>query len=105
MDADEILEQVDAAQAKRRSELPTERDALTAMWRAHERLRDFGWNDAKFCPKDGTFFHAIEAGSTGIHLCNYDGEWPKGRWWIYYEGDVYPARPILWRPIKERNNG
>lgn len=41
-----------------------------------------GWREASYCPKDGTHFQAIEAGSTGIHDANYTGEWPNGSWWI-----------------------
>jgi hypothetical protein len=86
----------DAAMAEK---MPTEADALRQMFEAWERLKQLGWNDACYCPKDGSMFSVIEPGSTGIHKCNYTGDWPKGHWWIY-DGDVWPARPILWRPRK-----
>jgi len=74
-----------------------EQTAIATMFRGYLALKALGWNDAIYCPKDGTVFEAIEAGSTGIHECHYDGEWPEGIWWIHSAGDLYPSRPILFR--------
>ncbi len=71
--------------------------AIERMFSAYQELKRLGWNDAIYCPKDGTWFDAIEAGSTGIHNCRYEGEWPKGSWWIADAGDLWPSRPILFR--------
>lgn len=87
--------------AARSALMPTEQDALNLMHDCYDRLRELGWNDAVYCPKDGTEFDAIEAGSTGIHRCYYDGEWPKGHWWIAEDGDLWPSRPILYRVSEE----
>ena len=38
--------------------------ALRMMCDAYQRLKDFGWNDAIYCPKDGSIFDVIEAGSS-----------------------------------------
>ncbi len=83
-------------ETRRAEKMPTEKDALIQMHEAYQRLSDLGWSNACYCPKDGSMFSAIEAGSTGIHKCKYEGIWPKGTWWIY-DGDVWPSRPILWR--------
>lgn len=102
------LSSVDAAALWRRAEeveqaraalWPTEQDAISAMTDAHHRLKSLGWNDAIYCPKDGTVFEVIEAGSSGIHECHYSGEWPKGTWWVHGAGDLWPSRPILFRLI------
>ncbi len=74
----------------------TEASALVAMFNAYQALKRLGWGDIIYCPKDGTHFDAIEAGSTGIHDANYEGEWPNGHWWAY-DGDMWPSRPILFR--------
>ncbi len=92
-----LWEVSEAATAKLVADMPTEQDALREMNRAYHRLRDFGWNSIIYCPKDGSMFDAIEAGSTGVHRCNYQGKWPHGSWWIYADGDVGPSRPILFR--------
>ncbi len=99
MPADELVRRVIEVQRKRAVDMPTEKDAIDALMCAWLRLKEMGWSEQIYCPKDGSWFDAIEAGSTGIHLCQYTGEWPTGSWWIADENDLYPSRPILWRPI------
>lgn len=96
-EADAIWASVEAERLKREADMPTEQDAIRVMFSACQRLKELDWNEAIYCPKDGSTFDAIEAGSTGIHACHYDGEWPNGHWWIAEAGDLYPARPILYR--------
>lgn len=72
---------------------------LDAMQRAFLALKACGWREAIYCPKDGTRFLAIEAGSTGVFPCYYEGEWPKGGWWTEAHGDLWPSRPILFKPM------
>lgn len=95
VDARQILEEDDAAKARRAETMPTEFDVLRVLGQCHSRLRELGWTEAIYCPKDGSAFRAIEFGSTGIHDCHYEGEWPKGSWWIHSAGDLYPSRPIM----------
>jgi hypothetical protein len=95
--ADRIFDAIDRAKQRMADAMPTERDALEVMFAAYDRLRAFGWCDAIYCPKDGTVFDAIEAGSTGIFPCHYSGEWPDGHWWVEDGGDLWPSRPILFR--------
>ncbi len=73
-----------------------EQNAILRMFTAYQELKALGWNDAIYCPKDGTHFLSIEPGSTGIHDTNYEGEWPKGCWWIF-DGDMWPSRPCLFK--------
>src|SRR5690606_6442320 len=80
--------------------MPDEKTALQLFFDAWLRLKDLGWSEAVYCPKDGSHFQVIEAGSTGIHDCSYSGEWPKGSWWVY-DGDVWPSRPVLYRLYPE----
>jgi len=100
IDVDKLLEKIVQRKADRTKNMPTEQDAIDQIREGHQRLLELGWKDAIYCPKDGSMFSAIEPGSTGIHKCNYQGEWPKGNWWVY-DGDVWPSRPILWRPRKD----
>ena len=80
--------------------LATEREEklLKDLANAYENLKKYGWQDIMYCPKDGSLFLVIEAGSTGIHECTYDGKWPDGKWWIHEEFDMYPSSPVLWKP-------
>lgn len=91
-----LLQSQDEARAK---EMKTEKDAISVMFSAWQRLHDLGWRDACYCPKDGSTFYIIEPGSTGIHVAHYQGEWPKGTWWIHADNDLCPSRPILFKPI------
>jgi hypothetical protein len=80
---------------------PFETGELTTMLGCYEKLKTIGWNDIIYCPKDGKHFLSISAGSTGVHECWYDGEWPNGHWWLADGGDVYPAHPILWKEFPQ----
>lgn len=98
-EAEAMLAAAEASKAKRAQDMPDVQAALDAMARAYLRLTELGWQGAIYCPKDGTVFEAIEAGSTGIHRCHYEGEWPNGHWWAHDAGDMWPSRPILFRPL------
>ena len=94
---DALWAQIEAAKTKRATDMPDEKAAIEAMMQAHERLRELGWSDAIYCPKDGSEFNVIEAGSVGIFRCRYQGEWPTGSFMLFDDGDCYPSQPILYR--------
>ena len=96
-EADAIWNHAKDQEAKRAKDMPTEQDALHAMFQAYQRLAELGWRNAIYCPKDGSTFNAIEAGSTGVHTAHYEGEWPTGSWLVHDEGDLWPSRPILFK--------
>jgi len=98
-EAEKIRRSHDEQQAKREQLMPDEEAARNLFFDAWYRLKQLGWNDACYCPKDGTLFEVIEAGSGGIHKCHYDGEWPNGYYWIHSEDDLWPAHPVLFRPL------
>jgi hypothetical protein len=70
---------------------------LVEMWRGFDALRQLGWREAIYAPRDYSTFLAIEPGSTGIHECTRHED---GSFWIY-DGDLWPSRPILWKPMPE----
>jgi len=96
-----IWEQFEAEKAQRAVDMPDEQSAIQMLWRAQQRLKEIGWKEAVYCPKDGSTFKAIEAGSTGIFDCAYHGEWPKGSWSLFDGGDIWPGRPILFKLLPE----
>lgn len=98
---DSYIAQIEVDRERRAEQMPTDSDAINILHDAYQRLTDLGWQNPVFCPKDGTPFEVIEAGSCGIHKCIYMGEWPKGGWWIMDDGDLYPSRPILFRRIQK----
>lgn len=92
-EADAIMAQIEASDKRRKELMPDEESARRLLFDAYIRLKEFGWNDAIYCPKDGRVFDAIEIGSAGTHPCTYQGDWPKGSWWI----EDCPSRPVLFR--------
>ncbi len=95
--AERLWQHVERKTAERREKYPDEKTCIHAIADAIQRLEELGWSDAIYCPKDGSLFEVIEAGSTGIHQCSYEGKWPDGRWWILDDNDMWPSRPILYR--------
>ena len=98
-EADALIAHCESEDERRKALMPDERSAIRMMMDAHTRLTDMGWKDAIYCPKDGTVFEVIEPGSTGIFKCLYEGQWPKGSWWILEDSDMSPSRPVLFRPL------
>lgn len=96
-EADKIWNRCEEQRKKRAADMPTERDALRVLSNAYQRLEELGWKSAIYCPKDGSMFKVIDAGSSGIHDCFYEGEWPKGSWYVPADGDLWPSRPILFK--------
>lgn len=98
-EAQALWDSIEANDAQRAKVMPSEESAIRLMFEAGRRLKDFGWNDAIYCPKDRSTFQVLEFGSTGKHPCIYEGEWPSGSWWIVAQGDMSPSRPVLWKPL------
>lgn len=76
---------------ERKERMPDERAAINALFDAWRRLKDFGWKEPQYCPKDGSDFKVIELGSTGIFDCHYQGKWPDGLYMVSDEHDVHPT--------------
>jgi hypothetical protein len=81
----------EASNKSRQERMPDEKASIDALFDAWQRLKEFGWNDACYCPKDGSRFKVIELGSTGIFDCYYHGEWPDGMYMVSDDRDVYPT--------------
>ena len=100
---DALLAAIEARDQKRRELMPTEQEALTLMFEAFHRLKELGWHEAMYAPKDGRPLELIEAGSTGIHsgYCEERPQSPfKTKWFWIEDGDVWPSKPILYREAK-----
>jgi len=101
--AEALWQDIEKRLAERRERLPDEKVAIRAMFDAYDRLRELGWREAIYCPKDGTHFQVIENNSTGIFDCAYFGEWPDGHWITFDAHDAYPSSkpPALFRLYPE----
>jgi hypothetical protein len=98
-EAQALMASIDAATKSRAELMPDEQAAVRMLTDAHQRLKELGWREAIYCPKDGAPFLAIEPGSSGFHTCSYQGDWPNGHWWVEDAGDVWPSHPCLFKPI------
>lgn len=95
-EADALWAAAEAQAEARRAAMPDEQSAIRQLVEAGHRLKELGWQDPVYAPKDGSPLDIIELGSTGIHRGHYEGKWPTGSWWIL-DGDVWPSRPALAR--------
>lgn len=98
------IDELDKVRRRKAHIMPNEQAALNVLYMAWERLKDFGWNDMSYCPKDGTEFDVIELGSTGVFSGRYVGTWPNGMWETMDDSDIYPSYrpPAMFRLRKVR---
>lgn len=92
-----------ADEARRAEQMPDEQSAIRALFDAWLRLKDFGWREPMYCPKDGTRFKIIELGSTGVFDGAYRGKWPDGSWDSWDEFDMYCSSiaPAMFKLLPE----
>lgn len=98
IDVSALLAAADAEQAKREADMPTEEDAVRAMWSAYQRLRELGWRETCYGPTNKTV-RLIESGSAGIHQGSRWEPWPEKTWWVQSEGDLWPSNPCLFKEM------
>lgn len=90
---DAMIADIEAGKRHRAEMMPTEQDAILVMFKAWERLKELGWREAVYAPRDGRALEFIEAGSTGIHPGHRDEKYT----WLHEAGDLWPSHPILFR--------
>ena len=101
-EADAVHAAAKEAEAKRAEMMPDSQAALRTLTDAIHRLKELGWRHANYCPKDGSEFELIEAGSSGIsrgYWSYHNGRDGAGCVWIPADGDLWPSHPILYRTI------
>lgn len=102
-EADALLKRVDELKAQRAADMPTEQDAVNALWNAQQRLKELGWCDprewnASKLRAEGVEAMLVEFSSSGIHRGYYHAVNGKDTWWIGPDGS--PSSPCLVRPIE-----
>lgn len=110
-EADAILKACDDAERKRATDMPTEQDAVNALWAAQQRLKELGWKEAEYAPADGKLRKTVSLGSSGIHdaYCERRDTHPLSSpstekwWWHPSEGDLWPHKPIYFKPDDEQS--
>lgn len=102
-ESEALWNRIEANKAKRALDMPTEQDAIRAMFEAWQRLTELGWRRGSYMPTTGERFAAVEVGSTGIHACTAQRADDFKTTWTTYDGDVWPSShpPALFRPWRE----
>lgn len=103
VEGEALWEAAKAAEAKRAVDMPTEQDAINVMFSAWQRLKELGWREGVYSPRDGSVFKTVELGSTGIFDCDCHGEWPDCTWTTYDSHDAYPSSkpPAMFKLLPE----
>jgi hypothetical protein len=94
-----LWESAQAAGEKRAEAMPDSRAALSVLFDAHQRLRDLGWREGIYCPKDGSTFAVAMLGSTGMWTGWYSGDWPKG--FLMAAGEANSPHGSFWKPLAD----
>lgn len=82
------------------AEMPTEKDAIAQLSAAMYRLKEMGWREPMYAPRDPKIvIEVIEPYSVGIFDATYFG---GVGWFSHDAGDSYPSEFILWRYKKKR---
>ena len=99
---DRILAECEEREKERETSMPTVEAAIEQFHQSFTRLKELGFEEIIYAPKDGSTFDAIEPGSTGIHECFYSGKWPDGSFWAWADGDQCPSHAVLFREKAEK---
>lgn len=78
--------------------MPTEQDAIDALFNTYQRLKQMGWKEMPGMAPLGTkSFLSITVGSTGQFVTLPMGE--RQSYFVEDGNDLWPATPILWKPL------
>lgn len=92
-EAKAIWDAIKRAEAERAERMPDTRSALATLVSAEQRMKELGWRDSRYCPREGSFA-VCEIGSTGI--------WIGSRWdaYIHYADSVSsPGSHMFWKAL------
>lgn len=97
VEADALWKDAEASMARRAELMPTEGDAVRHLAMAYQRLKELGWREPCYCPKDGSNFRVVEPGISCFPVAYAEREWPDTHWWVLSDDDIWPSRPILFK--------
>lgn len=96
-DIEAIIAEI-ARKAKERAErIPDTQAALRLMFDCCERLKELGWRDMMYAPRDMRAEQVITWGSTGIFAAQRIGD----SWFVEDGGDLWPSEPLMYQPSQE----
>jgi hypothetical protein len=65
-EAKALWDAAERAQKERAERLPDVQSCLSSFLSAKDRMRELGWRESVYCPRDGSTFAVCQIGSTGI---------------------------------------
>lgn len=97
-EANALMDQLAAAKSRRASDMPTVRDALSAIIAAEERLRELGWwRGGGLRVRRGDDCAVIQHGSTGM----WSGRYQADGQYVLFGDSVCRPRECLMKPLAE----
>jgi hypothetical protein len=93
-----MWEAIERSAADRAERIPTSLVALKILSEAKDRMRELGWRDGRYCPRDGRQFAVCEIGSTGM----WHGFWTSSQTdegLICYADCVSSPREMFFKPL------
>lgn len=83
-----MWEECERKDAERAKTYPDSLSCLRAMSSAEERLKQLGWRNGRYCPRDGSTFATCQVGSTGM----WEGFWsPDSGSEVFPQGYIISA--------------
>ena len=73
-EAKALWERIENEKNERASKLPDSLACLSAISQAKNRMRELGWREGVYCPRNGETFAVSQIGSTGM----WSGHWSPG---------------------------
>ena len=89
----------ESAKKERPDRMKNAHRVMVEIARLTNEMRTDGWKEVSYCPKDGSMFWAWDPLCSLPYKCSYRGVWPDGKWDAYCDGDIWPSRPVLFKPI------
>lgn len=99
-DIEAIIAEIDRKAKERAERIPDTQAALRLMFDCCERLKELGWRDMMYAPKDMRAEQVITWGSTGI----FAAQWMGTSWFVEDGGDLWPSEPLMYQPSEEELN-
>lgn len=99
-EAKSLWDSIEKATAERAVRLPDAHACLAAMSSASSRMKELGWRESTYCPRDGSLFAVCEIGSTGMWTANFSGEYI-----IYADCVKKPGRHMFFKPLDMLDEG
>lgn len=91
-----LWDAIKTTQKNRAEHLPDARSCLTALYSAKERLRELGWRESTYCPRDGSVFAVCEIGSTGMWTAFFADPYIQ-----YADCVSSPGRAMFFKPMDQ----